>query len=181
MKKIHFLLVLVGTVGLAGNANAEICASASIDMPATTPTSPRFEFTQDSEVVIDKKTGLKWARCQWGHSWDVGSGSCVEDSDNDLTWKDALLLVKENAPYLGEQGWRLPNIKELASIVEYKCYSPAINNEVFPGTRSGHFWSNTYVVGADYIRTVNFATGSVGSKPNSNDEQHYLRLVKDAE
>lgn len=159
---------------------AELCPSTSIGTPATTPTS-RFEFQQDSEVVIDKQTGLKWARCQWGYSWDAGSTSCTVASDSDMSWKDALILVKNDAVYLGEQGWRVPNVKELASLVEYKCYNPAINNEVFPGTESDVFLSNTHVVGDGGIRVVNFSVGNILTVPNSDSGQYSLRLVKDAD
>lgn len=177
MKRLIVVLVIFFLPLL--DANAELCPTRSIDMPASTPTSPRFDFQQDGLVVTDNKTGLKWARCQWGYEWDVANAKCIQVSVNfEMPWKDALKEVKDDPLYLGEQGWRVPNIKELASIVEHKCHSPAINNEVFPGTASGIFWTNSHVIGSSNIRTINFSTGEVGNKPST--EEHMLRLVKDA-
>jgi len=57
-------------------------------------------------TVSDLATGLMWARA------DSGSG---------MTWQDALTWVQErNAEaYLGHADWRLPNAKELQSLVDY--------------------------------------------------------------
>ncbi len=178
MKTMTFFLILFFTSLFT--AQAEVCsATSSINMPASTPTA-RFEFTPDDLIVMDKKTGLTWARCQWGHDWNPGTSSCVKNSSDTVTWKQALIAVKDaNTEYYGKTGWRLPNIKELSSIVEYKCFEPAINNEVFPGTRSGSFWSNTYVTiaGNNGIRVLIFGTGEMSTV--AEDEQSYLRLVKD--
>lgn len=179
MKRMIVLLALFSAPLM--NVKAEVCAANSIDIFPTTPTSPRFEFETNSEVVLDKKTGLKWARCQWGHNWNAGSATCEAETSNTISWKDALILVNEDPVLYGEQGWRVPNLKELASIIESKCANPAINDEVFPGTKSGDYWSTTYVLGDGSLRTVNFGSGALSSRPNMNSEEHYLRLVKDAE
>lgn len=181
MKK-NLSILLLTLIPIA--VQAELCPSTSISAPSTTP-SARFDFQQESLVVVDKQTGLKWARCAFGYSWDEVNRSCEQNESAKLTWTEALIFVKDNPVYLGEQGWRLPNIKELASIIEYKCYNPAINNDVFPGTVSDVFWSNTHVSGdisdngGASVRVVNFAGGEVGS--NSRGTSNYLRLVKDAD
>lgn len=160
------------------SAQAELCPSTAINMPATTPTD-RFEYQQDSVVVIDKQTGLKWARCQLGYDWDKNNRACVQNDTATFTWTKALIFIKNDPLYLDEKGWRLPNIKELASLVEHKCYNPAINNEVFPGTQAGVFMSNTHVAGNGKVRAVNFSAGEVGV--GLREDGYYLRLVKDAD
>jgi len=45
---------------------------------------------------------------------------------------------------------RLPNKKELESIVETCGYSPAINQTVFPDTPAAAFWSSTSLVSPGY-------------------------------
>jgi hypothetical protein len=61
-------------------------------------------------TIIDIATGLMWAQD------DSGS-----DSPDGLDWEEALAWVKEKntGNYLGYNNWRLPNVKELQSIVDY--------------------------------------------------------------
>jgi len=64
-------------------------------------------FTSNGDgTVTDRATGLMWSQA------DSGSG---------MNWKDALSWVqtKNAANYLGHNDWRLPNAKELQSIVDY--------------------------------------------------------------
>lgn len=57
-------------------------------------------------TITDRATGLMWSRS------DSGSG---------MNWKDALSWVqtKNVANYLGHNDWKLPNAKELQSIIDY--------------------------------------------------------------
>ncbi|MBF0475556.1 MAG: DUF1566 domain-containing protein [Deltaproteobacteria bacterium] len=59
-----------------------------------------------NQTVTDKATGLMWSK------GDSGSG---------MNWEAALAWVqtKNAANYLGHNDWRLPNAKELQSIVDY--------------------------------------------------------------
>ena len=59
-------------------------------------------------TITDSATGLMWSQ---------------DDSGSGLDWEAALAWVeaKNNATYLGYSDWRLPNVKELQSIVDYTC------------------------------------------------------------
>jgi hypothetical protein len=59
-----------------------------------------------NRTITDTATGLTWAR---------------DDSQTPMNWMDALAWVQmQNASqYLGHSDWRLPNAKELQSIVDY--------------------------------------------------------------
>lgn len=73
------------------------------------------DFVKSADgTITDRATGLIWAQA------DSGAG---------MNWPDALAWVqKQNAAsYLGHKDWRLPNVKELQSIVEY-YRSPATSN-----------------------------------------------------
>lgn len=64
-----------------------------------------FEDNGDA-TITDQATGLMWAQ---------------DDSHSGLNWQDALAWVQEmnEQEYLGYDDWRMPNIKELQSIVDY--------------------------------------------------------------
>ncbi|MFZ1730443.1 MAG: DUF1566 domain-containing protein [Bacteroidota bacterium] len=72
-----------------------------------------FHNNQDS-TISDRATGLTWA---------------MPDSRGGMDWQTALAWVqaKNAAGYLGYGDWRLPNAKELQSLIDY-THSPATTN-----------------------------------------------------
>lgn len=119
-------------------SQAQSCTSG---FPATTPTA-RFTDHNDG-TVTDSKTGLMWKRCSEGQSWV--SGTCTGTSPT-YRWQQALQqaqTVNNSGGFAGQTDWRLPNIKELASIVERGCADPSINKIVFPATPSDLFMSSS--------------------------------------
>lgn len=122
-----------------------------------TPTTPSQDFTNhDDGTVTHRKTGLMWMRCALGQSWN-GAG-CTGDTQS-YTWQDAL-QVADGFSFAGHSDWRLPDIKELGSIVEQACFSPAINATVFPATPSITFWSASLYAGSVfYAWNVDFING----------------------
>ena len=98
------------------------------DIPASTPD---WQLTDHGDgTVTDIKTGLMWKKCLEGFS----GSSCNSDGSVSLfTWKAALERADGHV-FAGHDDWRLPNIKELNSIVEEKCVAPAINLNRFPNT-----------------------------------------------
>lgn len=93
-----------------------------------------------------------------------------------MTYTDALQYVKR------QSGWRLPEVKELASLLDWSCERPVIDGMVFPNTPNRFFWTATrYSAGADGVWCVNFADGSI--KGSGRDSQsgvvRLLRVAKD--
>ncbi len=121
----------------------------------STPTVNRFSFNANGSEVTDSKTGLVWARCSAGQSWS-GSG-CVGA---------AAMHAHEQALQLAQDasGWRLPNVKELASIADKGCQSPAIDVSAFPGNVQQVYWTSSPTAGVNghYVWTVGFTLGGVG-------------------
>ena len=64
------------------------------------------------ELLQIKATGLMWMKLDSGH---LKAGS---NKDGRLNWGEALEWA-ENLKYAGYSDWRLPNAKELQSIVDY--------------------------------------------------------------
>jgi len=63
-------------------------------------------------TIADRATGLIWAKVDSGH---LEAG---ENKDGKLNWQQALRWV-EDLEYAGHSDWRLPNAKELQSVVDY--------------------------------------------------------------
>lgn len=112
--------------------NPQVCKPNSI--PATTPTDQFID--NRNGTVSDKKTGLMWKRCSEGQSW---TGTTCTGEVSGYSWQGALRYVRSMntlGGFAGKKDWRLPNIKELQSIVEMQCTEPAANLKVFPATPS---------------------------------------------
>lgn len=119
-----------------------------------------YEFLANNTLVKDKRTGLTWQRCPLGSTlddngtanntkddkckgavWPYGgpaqsctSGGAAAQCVGKLfkTWSAAQAGVKAEG-----KGWRMPNVKELASIAIPNCYIKK-NNYIFPGIGSSH-------------------------------------------
>ncbi|MHC4743624.1 MAG: Lcl C-terminal domain-containing protein, partial [Planctomycetota bacterium] len=78
-----------------------------------------FEDNRDG-TVTDRATGLMWMKV------DSGRLKAGRNKDGKLNWEEALDWA-ENLKYAGYSDWRLPNVKELQSIVDY-TRSPAATN-----------------------------------------------------
>ena len=62
----------------------------------------------------------------------------------------------------GKSDWRLPNLQELISIVNYGNSSPTIDPTFFPNTQPDNYWSATTYAGAvGYAWSVYFSSGNV--------------------
>ncbi|QFI39833.1 DUF1566 domain-containing protein [Moritella marina ATCC 15381] len=118
--------------------------------------------------VTDLRTSLTWAKCSIGQTYTLSSNSCSgSGAISYATWSDALAAA-ESYSINGITGWRLPNIKELGSLVDRSCAEPAINLTLFPNTISSVYYSSTPfnagATGAEYShlisRVIDFAKGT---------------------
>ena len=146
------------------------------DIPASAPDS-RFTANGDG-TVADKTTGLTWKQCAEGLS---GVG-CQTGSAMTFTWQAALQHAAD-AVFAGSSLWRLPSKKELASLVEQRCYDPAINSGFFPNTP---FWPNTTPGVFWSSSPYPYHSGSAWGVGSSNgivigyykSDANYVRLVR---
>ena len=138
--KLLFALFLLSISSLASAAQV-IEDYVDNDWPDT-----RYDDQGDG-TVTDIKTGLMWKQCSEGQSGDT----CADDGlDEEFNWSQALEHA-ENHTFAGYSDWRVPNIKELLSLMARDRWSPTINNKLFPGAVSHasanhfreYFWSST--------------------------------------
>ncbi len=128
-------------------------------------------------VLVDTKTGLMWMRCSLGYQWQ--DSTCVRDESQtaEFTWPDALKAAVAANSFAGYNDWRLPNRKELASIVEAACFDPAIDLELFPATEAKGYWSSSPNNFNDWFAWgVNFINGDHVS--TSRENLFAVRMVR---
>jgi hypothetical protein len=80
-----------------------------------------------------------WMRCLVGQTL---SNSVCTGASSIFAWADALNAAKAQT-FAGHNDWRLPNVKELLSIMEDRCYSPSLNADLFPISELFLAWSST--------------------------------------
>ena len=111
---------------------ALLAAGAVLVSTAALATAPRYTVSEDvagQRAVHDGATGLTWQ----------------QQSTSGLTdWADALRFCEELS-WGGSGEWRLPDIVELATLVDdRKTEPPAINTVYFAGFEPGAgYWSST--------------------------------------
>ena len=111
------------------------------------PASQEVRFTVNGDgTVTDNETGLVWQQQDDGvtRNWEAALAHC---QDLDLG---------------GSTDWRLPDKKELVSIVDVTRWHPAID-PVFTGTKSSWYWSSSTYASLTYDAWfVCFYSGIVG-------------------
>ena len=136
----------------------------------TWPTAERFSF--NGAEVTDQRTGLIWARCSVGQSWN---GSTCTGNARTLTHEAALQHAQS------QSGWRLPNVKELSSLADKGCKNPAIDAIAFPATRISFYWaSSPHLGGTSSAWFVYFYDGTVDTdiRESTYIFQRTARLVR---
>ena len=141
------VLGLVGQMLWAGSVLAVPCQS---NFPATNPDSVYIDHGDGT--VTDTRTGLMWKQCNEG----LSGATCEIGSSLLLNWDEALALA-EASTFAGYSDWRLPNVKELSSLVEECRREPAINTNLFPTIHST-LWSGSPVA-APPVSPENLAWG----------------------
>ena len=132
------------------------------------PSERRFVDNGDG-TVSDRCTGLMW---QKGTADTNGDGT-VNDKDP-LLWCDAIRYC-ENLSFAGRDDWRLPNIRELQSIVDYGRFAPSIDPDL--GALSTWYWSSTtYANTPTFAWIVYFGWGSVYDAEKS--QAYSLKAVR---
>jgi hypothetical protein len=91
--------------------------------------SPRF--TVSGDCATDNLTGLMWAR----------------NANLPIGWQGALdyaASLNSGSGLCGRHDWRIPNRKELRSLVDYSQSYPALPlNHPFIDVQTGHYWSSS--------------------------------------
>lgn len=120
-----------------------------------------------ADVFVDSKSGLMWQ-----------DNSAAKNTK--MNWTEAGSYCSDLS-LGGHSDWRLPNIKELQSIVDISRYNPAIKKGFNNVSASGFYWSSSsyvsFVSNTKYAWVVRFKRGSTDSY--NKTREYYVRCVRD--
>ncbi|HSP95621.1 MAG TPA: DUF1566 domain-containing protein [Candidatus Dormibacteraeota bacterium] len=160
-------------------------------------------FTDNGDgTITDNTTGLMWEK--------KSNDGSIHDKDNSYTWglfiypytmngtmvTTFLAALNGGAGFAGHTDWRIPNVNELLSLVNYSHFDPAVDwefaNTPYPGcspgctvttcscTISNYYWSSTtrQIPFTDaYALNVDFWAGYL-AEDFMKDTAHYVRAVR---
>ena len=147
----------------AGSINTFSESSACDSTIGRNSHDDRYSVDGLEGTVTDTQTGLMWATCSLGQSFNNLNYSCAGSATVWATWTEALLgaqAINSGGGYAGHEDWRMPNVKELSSLAERACPAPSIVqtdaalsvttsggnldiNQLFPSTPLWRYWSST--------------------------------------
>ena len=115
------------------------------------------------------------------------SGNIVTDSQTRLQWQDDAIGTTmpwepsithcENLSLDGYSDWRLPNLRELTSLIDDSKVAPSIDTSVFEHTASYYYWSSTTYAGAtSRAWYVYFNDGY--QRRSTKSASYYVRCVR---
>jgi hypothetical protein len=136
-------------------------------------------------TINDANTGLVWEK--------LSDDGTIHDRDNTYTWANAfsvkIAALNAGAGFAGHKDWRVPNKKELESIINAQVHSPAVSAVFHTGcapaatvltgscTRPSYYWaSSSYVYDPTRAWRVGFDFGAVGA--GFKADALYVRAVR---
>ncbi|WP_019520604.1 Lcl C-terminal domain-containing protein [Faucicola boevrei] len=168
------------------------------EVQAGQPMSYELRQYNNETCVIDKVTGLTWEQ-----KTDDGG---LRDKDNTYTWYNPdpktnggdagsennsnnthqYIQQLNNSNYCGYSDWRLPNLDELHSIVDYSRSYPAIDpiftytqSNIQSGQQSYLYWSSSpHTFSKDSVWGVYFSSGYDYDYNSRKNNSHYVRAVR---
>lgn len=117
-------------------------------------------YTVGNNTVIDQGTGLEWQK----------SDTAAKD-----TWENGLAFCEQLSLH-SKTDWRLPNIRELKSLVEYDKYYPAVEPSI--PCRISIYWSSTSVMGNPSTKAWSVFFGNGDDIWKKKTEKFAIRCVR---
>jgi len=121
------------------------------------------DFSKNGNIVTDNITGLQWQDDTIGTplNWQMAIDHC-EASNLD-----------------GFSDWRLPNLNELSSLIDYSSSNPAMD-PTFQNITSNVYWSSTS--NASYQdNAFGFSSTQGGHVVDSKSNSYYVRCVREGQ
>jgi len=138
-------------------------------------------------TITDLNTGLMWEK--------KSDDSTIHDKDTLYTWDQAFtthVAGLNGANFAGHSDWRVPNYKELISILDLEMNTPAVDTAFNTGCAGGcsvgtcsctitgsniYYWSSTSLASSPaFAWAVNFTTGDPAGRTKTLT--HHVRAVR---
>jgi len=158
----------------SGQTTSYGTAPDDADYTATNSFACSMSFTDNEDgTITDNCTGLMWNKCSQG----LSGSNCEIGTATTTYWEEAKGSC-ENSTSSNYSDWRLPNIKELVSIVDYGKSVPAIDPTYFPATiPAGYYWSSTsYNLSTAW--EIYFSNGGTFNSVDKTSSGKYMRCVR---
>lgn len=108
------------------SGNPIACAGTGQDGDILAGAALSYTDNEDG-TITDNNTGLMWEK--------QSDDDSIHDRNNDYTWDNAFAMhianLNTNPCFAGYCNWRLPNIKELISIINYENVFPSVSPAFF--------------------------------------------------
>ena len=122
-------------------------------------------FFEYNNIILDAQTNLMW----------------LKNAISDTTWNDALQGCYNDTT--GDYNdWRLPNVNELQTIIDYSKSNPAIDTDYFINFNhsDGDLWTSTrYPWNSAYSICIRFYNdGAIRTCDNSTSKKKYYTCVR---
>ena len=112
-----------------------------------------LSYTGTGPTIIDNNTGLEWEVLGQPDTSNLSGVGSIHDYRTRYWWScpnllgmaacagymsiwDKVLLMNDEG-YAGRSDWRVPNVKELQSIIDYGAYGPAVDSVFNNGSHTG--------------------------------------------
>jgi hypothetical protein len=115
-----------------------------------------LSYTGTGPTIIDNNTGLEWEVLGQPDVTNVAGDGSIHDYRTTYWWScpnvlgvsacaaymsiwDKVLLMNNEGGggYAGHSDWRVPNVKELMSIIDYSAFGPAVDSVFNNGSHTG--------------------------------------------
>lgn len=127
------------------------------------PGMPLPRYSSESEVITDLWTGLEWL-------------ACADLADGVVNWREAIAWVGRLKSD-DQRPWRLPNINELESLVDYDRARPAISPATpMKSLRDAYWSSTTSIYEPDWAWALYLEKGAIGVGQKKGRHFHVMAV-----
>ncbi len=174
------------TTAYPADKNDGITGPVAVPDDGTIEAGAALSYTDNGDgTVTDNNTGLMWEKKN-NLNLTLNFAN-LHDADNYYAWSGngsqetiwdwiADVNVEGGTGYAGYNDWRIPNRRELESLVDAGRAAPAFD-PIFMPAHGSHWWSSTsHATLSDLAWLVDFGNGDFGIHTQNN--RYYVRAVR---